>query len=91
MQALSQRLPLFRIALLAAAAVAVCVVIAASPRARSASTLVEFTGTWASEEDNDEYDDKYEGDPVVRDSIVGHAKRQLNILRSHLSRRAAAS
>ena len=84
MQAVSPRFPLLRIALLASAVVAVCVVVAASSRARSASTLVDFTGTWASEED----DDGYDRDPVVRDSVVGHAKRQLSILRGHLNRRA---
>ncbi len=91
MQAMSRRWPLLRTALVTSAAVAVCVAVlvvaSAHSRAPTASSLVEFTRMWA-DDDQAGYDEDEEHEPVVRDSVVGHAQRQLNILRGHLSRQA---
>jgi len=95
MQAPSRSWFLLRVAVLAAAAfavlVGVCVVAAAQSRAPAATSLVDFTGMWSDNENTgyDEEDDNH--DSVVRDSVVGHAQRQLDILRGHLSRQAKPS
>jgi hypothetical protein len=92
MQASSRSWFLLRVAVLAAAAFAVlvgiCVVAAAESRAPVATALVDFTGMWTDNENTgyNEEDDNH--DSVVRDSVVGHAQRQLDILRGHLSRQA---
>ena len=92
MQAPGRSWFLLRVAVLAAAAfavlVGVCVVAAAQSRAPAATSLVDFTGMWSDNENTgyDEEDDNH--DSVVRDSVVGHAQRQLDILRGHLSRQA---
>ncbi len=92
MQATSRRWPLLRMALLAATTIAVCVgvcvVAHASSRSPAASTLVGFTGLWYND-DQTGYDEQEGQEAVVRDSVVGHAQRQLNILRGHLNRQAS--
>jgi hypothetical protein len=92
MQASSRSWFLLRIAVLAGASfavlVGVCVVASAQSRAPVATALVDFTGMWTDNENTgyNEEDDNH--DSVVRDSVVGHAQRQLDILRGHLSRQA---
>jgi hypothetical protein len=89
MQATSQRWPLLRVALLACATatfcVGVCIVAAARSHDPAASSLVGFTKLWG-EVDHNGYDGDEEEEPLVRDSVIGHAQRQLNVLRGHLNR-----
>jgi hypothetical protein len=89
MQATSQRWPLLRFALLACASAAFCVGFCFVAAARSddpaVSSLVGFTKMWEGEDQNG-YDGDEEDEPVVRDSVIGHAQRQLNVLRGHLNR-----
>ena len=91
MQATSQRWPLLRVALLSCAACALCIgfCIVATSRSQetAASSLVGFTKLWE-DDDHSGYNGDAEEEPVVRDSVIGHAQRQLSILRGHLARQS---
>jgi HAMP domain-containing protein len=80
-----------RATLLAAAAVVVCVSVcafaAANSRAPGKNSLLSFSQMWVDENNDENYDDDTP-EPVVRDSVIGHAEQQLNILRGHLNRSA---
>ncbi len=89
MQATSQRWPHLRLALLvfafAALCVGICVVEAARSHDSGSISLLGFPKLWEGD-DADAYNGDDQEDPVVRDSVIGHAQRQLNILRGHLNR-----